>query len=394
MSDDFYQTLPSFSVFSDYARPEHYTPLPEDWILVITDVKGSTQAIEQGRYKDVNALGVASIMALLNAVKPLEIPYVFGGDGANLSVPPSRLDAVKSALIATRHMARDSFGMELRIGIVAARTVLDAGHQVKVGKYKASPYYQQAMFWGGGLSYADALVKSDAPDNPYVVPEDEVEADANFHGFECRWNEIPSPNGETAAILVHALQNTDMSRKETFDRVNERITRIYGGEDYYRPVCPENLSLTFSTKKLSTEVNIHTAFQPEWRKRLYKTKLFALNALGKYLMARGVKTESTDWGAYKQTFVTNSDFQKFDELLRMIISGTEAQNRQLREFLEGERLSGKLAYGFHTSSHAMTTCIIFNYSTHHFHFLDGSNGGYAMAARELKRQLNKINFAD
>ncbi len=80
MHTRFYQQLKPFSRFSDFTESENYTDCPEDWYVVITDVKGSTRAIERGDYKAVNSLGVASIMAVLNAVKTESIPFVFGGD--------------------------------------------------------------------------------------------------------------------------------------------------------------------------------------------------------------------------------------------------------------------------------------------------------------------------
>ena len=70
---DFYQQLPAFSDFSAFPSPRWYQPLPDDWCVVITDVQGSTRAIEQGRYKQVNGVGVASIVAMVpqTAVMPL-----------------------------------------------------------------------------------------------------------------------------------------------------------------------------------------------------------------------------------------------------------------------------------------------------------------------------------
>jgi len=47
-------------------------------------------------------------------------------------------------------------------------------------------------------------------------------------------------------------------------------------------------------------------------------------------------------------------------------------------------------YGIHASPAAIITCIIFNYGTDHVHFLDGSDGGYTMAAKEMKRQLKAL----
>ena len=98
MSRDFYAKLPLFTRFEDLTRTENYCALPDDWLILIADVAGSTAAIEAGRYKDVNVVGASCIMAVLNAAGKLDIPYVFGGDGASLLVPGSLRPAAERAL--------------------------------------------------------------------------------------------------------------------------------------------------------------------------------------------------------------------------------------------------------------------------------------------------------
>ena len=44
----------------------------------------------------------------------------------------------------------------------------------------------------------------------------------------------------------------------------------------------------------------------------------------------------------------------------------------------------------HKSREALLTCIVFSYNGNHVHFVDGSDGGYAMAARGLKAQLKSL----
>lgn len=63
--------------------PTRLSPMPPDWYIIITDVAGSTKAIEAGRYKDVNILGACSIISILNIAGDLDIPFIFGGDGGN-----------------------------------------------------------------------------------------------------------------------------------------------------------------------------------------------------------------------------------------------------------------------------------------------------------------------
>src|SRR6185503_11264421 len=98
MSEAFFAALPEVRAFEEVAEPRHYADAPASWLVVLTDVRGSTAAIEAGRYRDVNAVGVASIIALRNAMPDLELPYVFGGDGATVLVPASRAEAAAAAL--------------------------------------------------------------------------------------------------------------------------------------------------------------------------------------------------------------------------------------------------------------------------------------------------------
>ena len=42
--------------------------MPEDWIIGLTDVIGTTRAIENGKYKSINMAVEAAISAVINAL--------------------------------------------------------------------------------------------------------------------------------------------------------------------------------------------------------------------------------------------------------------------------------------------------------------------------------------
>jgi hypothetical protein len=44
----------------------------------------------------------------------------------------------------------------------------------------------------------------------------------------------------------------------------------------------------------------------------------------------------------------------------------------------------------HKSREALLTCIVQSYNGNHLHFVDGSDGGYALAARALKQRLSEV----
>ena len=105
-------------------------------------------------------------------------------------------------------------------------------------------------------------------------------------------------------------------------------------------------------------------------------------------MAKGKLALATDWGKYKESLVENTDFRKFDGLLRMVISGSSEQRDKLVQYLENQYRNGLLVYGVHVSDNALMTCVISDYNQDHVHFVDGSDGGYAMAAKALKQRLS------
>ena len=83
-NDPFYQDLPSFDEISGITDTKNFSPIPINWFIIITDVKGSTKAIESGRYKEINTIGAAAIVSARKAMGAVEFFFVFGGDGATI----------------------------------------------------------------------------------------------------------------------------------------------------------------------------------------------------------------------------------------------------------------------------------------------------------------------
>src|SRR4051812_35454244 len=98
MNGSFYHEIPPFSRFDELTDSRHFRPVPDDWFVVLTDVKGSTQAIESGRYKEVNRVGAAAIVCAQKGMGGQDFPFVFGGDGATFLVPPEKVGAVCAEL--------------------------------------------------------------------------------------------------------------------------------------------------------------------------------------------------------------------------------------------------------------------------------------------------------
>ena len=96
---NFYKNLKHIDDFSKIMENDNYSKIPKEWFVVVADIKDSTKAIEEGNYKQVNFIAALTIIGILNINRELDFPYIFGGDGASLIIPPILLEASKKVLI-------------------------------------------------------------------------------------------------------------------------------------------------------------------------------------------------------------------------------------------------------------------------------------------------------
>ncbi|MFU8788089.1 MAG: DUF3095 domain-containing protein [Methylobacter sp.] len=376
----FYHNLPVFTDFKGINEAAYFHKVPENWWLIIADIVNSTAAIEQDRYKDVNTIGAAVVAAAQNALSKQDIPFVFGGDGASLLLPPDCLVTVCAALSALRIMVANEFRLELRVGQISVAELSELGFNLEITKYQLAPGKSIAIFRGGALLAADNLIKTNR--RCYEIP-DVPGAKADLTGLSCRWNPIPSQSGHIVSLLVLAKKPKSTA---AYRQLLQKLTTIYA--DNLTQANPVKVSqMTYKTigQCLRDEIRYHS---PKWTKA-------ALLRWGEIILAVGIfrfklPLFNFDASHYRNSLSFYSDYQKFDDLLRMVIDCSPAQIRQLRGYLEVCYREGELYYGLHESSDCLMTCYVQDTQDGgHIHFIDGGSGGYAMAARQLKAQLSE-----
>lgn len=384
-TEGFYAELPILEQFMDITISENYAPVPDDWYIIVTDIVGSTQAIKQGRYKEVNFLGACAIISLLNVAKKLDIPFVFGGDGASIVIPEFMLPEARQALLANQIMVREDFGMELRVGIVPV-AIVKTDYRLQIAKLKISDNYSQAVFRGGGLTYATRLVKETATTKLYQLDAQNIIPQADLSGLECRWQDIPSPYGEIVSLLVLATAPSESQMDGIYRDVIRQIEKIYGDGDRLNPITQNNLNLSLKEKNLILETKARAAKPTWWSRWFYLGKIRLENFLGLILMKFSIKFMGINWGNYKTIVTETTDYRKFDDILRMVIAGNPQQSRKLEQFLEKKYQDGRLVYGLHRTDRALMTCLVFERDGRQVHFVDGADGGYALAAEAMKHR--------
>jgi Protein of unknown function (DUF3095) len=83
--------------------------------------------------------------------------------------------------------------------------------------------------------------------------------------------------------------------------------------------------------------------------------------------------------------------RKVADTLHMVLDCTDAEAAATERYLESLHGAGRIVYGTHRTDRAMMTCLVFSLAAgRHVHFIDGADGGYALAALQLKTQLQAL----
>jgi hypothetical protein len=230
---------------------------------------------------------------------------------------------------------------------------------------------------GDGLNYAEDLLRT-VDGERYQLKHGMVVREADYTGLECRWQPLTSNHGKMVSLLVKV---NDFSVEEQASEYEEIYHWIQNHFKEAQPVSSDRLKLENNLSAFRPEVMLKNGEDVLWVRWI----ILFINQLGKLL--RKVKIGDFDLEKYFTSIVSNSDYLKFDGMMRMILDLSEDNIRILRDYLEKKHLDGRLNYGIHVSNEAQMTCLVFNRLDDHIHFVDGSNGGYALAAKQLKSQM-------
>lgn len=379
---NFYTDLPYLEDFRDITNERFFKDVPVDWHVIVTDIEASTRAIEEGKYREVNFVAACATTAVLNVDKNVEFPFVFGGDGATILIPPEYLDEASDVLRDTQKFAHEYFDMHIRIGSVPVIDILRSRHKIKIVKLKVSDSYFQAVFHGGGLDHAEYLIKNESQ---YRIPQRKLKTKANFSGLQCIWQDIPSKKDEIVSLLVKANPHTN-EESRIYGDVMRELQKIYGRKEERYPIKEGAIKLRTNVKKIYLESLIESyQYSRPFNRIFLKKYLASITEFFSNIFKRGLNT--MPFKAYKSTVINSIDSEKFDDMLRMVITGSTEQRHQLVGFLEEKYQQGELAYGLNATSSIHMTCLIFERKGKQVHLIDGSNGGYAYAAKELKNRV-------
>lgn len=376
--EHFYSALPSHRIPLPalLADENLFDAIPDDWHVIITDIKGSTQSVMGGRHQDVNLIATGSIVTVLNIAYSMDItvPFFFGGDGATFIVPPILIDRLMQALALYRSNTAVNFKLELRTGTVPVADIYAKGYSIKITKFSSSKNFIVPIVLGSGLDYAEKIIKGEDYLLSGHTPQTE---ELDLTGMQCRWDTIPPPKDKEEIVTLLIIAQNVEKQAQVYGKVLQKMDELYGPQDMRQPISVARLKLKTTFSRLGTEMRV----------QLGKIKWFELFRNWVVTFSWYIYFSTNKGRTYLKSLVDMSDTLVIDGKINTVITGTIAQRTSLQKLLDEMEAGGEIIYGLHISSASVMSCYVRNLEDEHIHFVDGSDGGYTQAAKMLKGKL-------
>jgi hypothetical protein len=254
------------------------------------------------------------------------------------------------------------------------------GHDVRVGRYAVSDNISIAMFSGGGVAWADAAMKRDEISVPRAPPG----ARPDLSGLSCRFEQFPTQYGRILSVLVLPA---DIVRMSAFRAVvRQIIDMVERSSECGRPAVREAMQLKWPPQGCDLEaLASRKTGEPVG---ISKIKVYVRTFLYFLIMRFDLRVGRFVPKKYLSEVAANSDYRKFDDALRMIVDCSPGMAQKIEDTLAAAEKEGHIRYGCHRENAAIMTCFAPSPANpSHVHFIDGAQGGYAVAAAALKQRL-------
>lgn len=356
-----------------------FTDVPENWQVIVTDIKDSTKTIESGRHEVVNLIATGSIIAVLNIAHQAKttIPFFFGGDGATMIVPPQILEESLNALKEHQQNSVENFNVFLRVGSMPASEVFENGYRLKIAKAKMNDYLSIPIILGAGLQFVESVIKRN--ENRYENPE-LIKNFLNLEGMECRWDRIkpPEEQHEILCLLVNSVNRDDQA--PVYKKVLEKVESIYGSHKKRSPISIAGLSLNATLDRINSEMKVKYGS----RNVSFLFKRLMATVIGKFYLRFNDEGKE-----YLNSLVELTDTLVLDGRINTVISGLNKQHNKLEKYLIELEKSGEITFGMHRCNESIMSCYVRDRKDQHIHFVDGVDGGYTKASGILKKKFKK-----
>ncbi|ARN79118.1 hypothetical protein BST97_14615 [Nonlabens spongiae] len=357
-----------------------FLKVPENWVVVVTDVLDSTKAVNSGNHQKVNLAATGSVVTVMNTLKAelkaFEIPYFFGGDGAIFLIPAERESQVKEALVSFSHHVEKNLQLTLRTGFVLVSDIYKSGYEIKIAKVRINKYLIIPLILGNGLQHAEYLIKHNY--NP--TKSNEVTSSIiDLEGMECRWDKISPKKDKNKVVCLIVSCEDESLHSQIYADILDMIDLTFGTFNQRQPISTTKLKLNATLAKIREEMVARIGKN----KMSYLLKHFLITYFGKFYFKFFAEGR-----AYLNKVSQLSDTIMIDGSLNTVMEGGASQIEMLTNYLDLLEKEGKIKYGLHATYASVMSCYVQDRGDNHIHFVDGTEGGYTSAAIIYKKKYS------
>ncbi len=196
--------------------------------------------------------------------------------------------------------AQSDLNLTLRAGLLSVHEIRANQLDVRTARYAASEHATYSMFSGGGLRWAEREIKK----GRYAVERVDTASKPDLTGLSCDWLPIPNEHGIILSLLVEPCGNTD---SEAFSVLAKRVLAVFDADRRQGHPVPKDGPV------------------PK-RPEAY------------------IDSES------RSEIASNSDFRKYDDLLRLTLDCSEDQADAVEAILVDAADCSEIEYGMHRQS--------------------------------------------
>ncbi len=344
-------------------------------------------------------------MALAHLFGTLSVPYVFGGDGMVFLLPPQAKADARDVLARAVRDVENNLRLQMRAALIPLSSLCredEVGGGMKPGntagrpsclavsKLRVSPTYDQAVFHGEAINRAEFALKKSYADAAFArwhIPRATDNVSGNYQGFTCRWQDIPSARGNTIALVVRPRRDTPVRS------ILAGIEGVFREQESVHPLSVEKMRPGGKTSNYAMAAKLNAG------RRFHRIR-YVINRIVERVAITATRFFTRadiplKVGLYQMNRIREqsreaSDYRKFDGSFKMIFSTTDEELDALENLLSRLTEEGKIFYGLHRTYAAHMTCLAHLPSGDDVHFVDATEGGYAVAARRMKEQIREL----
>ena len=353
----------------------NFRNVPEDWYIIVVDIKGSTQATKYHLEQSIKLYAAICISAITKDIKSaepkLDLPFFFGGDGITVLAPKTYQLRITLVLENIRAKIFKANYLHLRVGAIQILNLNKKTEaRLKICKLVLNEGLQIPVAIGNTLWKAETAVKNEWV-NDVIEPRQIMHVD--YSGSANIGLTIPTHHANMHFLCFMAYPANDLEGLETLRKVSLKMDSIFGKYKARLPLGHVDFKKTdLNIKDWKPIVMKHTNTR-------YQKLVLSIPFINTLFLRN-----TTVFDSCINTIVENTYGLMVDGGINDCICATSQQIQTFLDVLHELEKNNEILFGYHISNAAKINCSCTTRSLQINYHIDGSGSSFSKAAQMLK----------